>query len=1728
MPCEFSAAGHCNPDHGDRLLLLRSGDVETNPGPGPGGCCAFCGLSMETYHGPLRCAAGCGAVSHRRMACSGLRREDQNRGIWWCAGCTLPSGEEVTDASLVASSATQGRENGTGLSLSDGSDISSTGREQVAVPAISTERERAGLLDISTMRELSGFSSSDGTVVSSVRENVSTSTISTAREEVEVSVSSTEREQVGELTFSTFGENVFTPAFSTNSREETDTSVFSTDWEQTGVKQPVSSPDQEQTGVKQSVFSTEREQTVVKQTVPSIDWVQTGVKQTPSSTDSERGVVSGPSIRRDSGRAAERIVQPPSGGDVSVSMLPEGRDPPTGYGGTPPRRGGRGQARQSPSGGEAAPVNSSPVQAGLGGRGQARQSPSGGVAAPVNSPRVQARRRQNDPADRPVGGRKCPACNTRLGFSRNPLICCGCQLEHHKKCSGLARHALASWQANQQWECSACTARGRQVPTNPPDVESGPSRSQDVSLRDSLKVVQWNVDGLTTSLVDLRNLVEENKDIDALLIQETKLHPSARDPSLPGYVVVRRDRPSGGPVGGGLMTFVKKDIPHRVVNAYSGDEEYGTEVLAVEIQLSRGRCFPLVNVYRPPNRGGGQGHPSFDHIRVPVTPFLMAGDFNAHSPLWDDSQPSDRWGEALEGWIMDHPMAALNSGDDTRLNRATGGLSAPDVSLVHNSLLAGAEWKVLPLLGSDHHPILITLEASPVVVKECESKLRWDWRNANWEEYGSAVDLAVAEAQSGMGQASMEEKIKILQESMDNAAKTHIGMVRVKSEGRNWMTPELRAAIRRRNWLARRIATHREAWLEACREVREKTSSAKSESWRSFVNSLESQAGSSRVWGVIRSLNGKPSATNARNAMLEHRGRAIYDPTKKADAFCQHYAAVSRHSFSAVERKVNREMRIEMSRAGREAGPVGQESAEFSLGELKAVLRLTKSKGAAGPDEIHPLFLKNLKDGALNFVLGIFNDSWVKGYCPQSWRNAVIVPILKPGKPAGEIASHRPIALTSCLGKLMERLVANRLKHIAESAGLWCENQAGFRAQRGTEDQILRLSQSVFDGFQCKKAERTVLALLDFSKAYDTVWQADLLASMARKGVPPRFVRWIKAFLTNRQAKVRLGGVCSKNRLFREGVPQGCVLSPLLFLFVIDTLNDRLPRGLHVSMYADDVALWARSPEKEVAASLVEEGVRAVWQWSKEKKLTLSIEKCEVSFFTSDTSEFEWRPSVVVDGRALPFNPTPRFLGVKYDRMFSFAEQVKAASSTLARGCRMLTALSGSDWGWKSDLLKKVFSAASQSGSDYCAAGWQPWLSVAGVKKLTQARNRCLRVITGQFSSSPEESLRLEVGIPSMETAVRRSAATAYEKSLRLPADNPRAAVTESGVPHKWKRHLGWRMVARKVEAELEFGAFPRLPLPPPTVAPWEGGDDSWGIALELRGGSRRTDPPDRVLDDALDTIRAYGRPDSVFYTDGSVDGGTQHGGSAVVETTGDPGQPHFRENWREIGPRYASSFETEAYALLRCVSLLADGRQGRFLICSDSRSALSALKGGELKDHPILWQVRTVLRSLSCEVLFQWVPGHCGLPGNEEADRVAREAALDGREGRAAQDVPVTFGAAKSAIKRAVKDPDPQHERVRQVYRGPLKRLQGISRKEEVLLARLRSGHCLQLAAYRDWVQEIGSTCQRCNNAPETVAHLMANCEATEALRVLIFWEASPTIFVLSGEPRKLPRIVP
>ena len=136
----------------------------------------------------------------------------------------------------------------------------------------------------------------------------------------------------------------------------------------------------------------------------------------------------------------------------------------------------------------------------------------------------------------------------------------------------------------------------------------------------------------------------------------------------------------------------------------------------------------------------------------------------------------------------------------------------------------------------------------------------------------------------------------------------------------------------------------------------------------------------------------------------------------------------------------------------------------------------------------YPL-LKHLHEPAQLLLLSLFNRSWYSHTFPSRWKRTTIIPIQKPGKPTSSPSSFCPISLTSCISKLFERLIISRLIFHLKSNHLLSTCQAGICRGRLSLDQILTLSQSICDGFQKKKpSDQTILASVDFSKAFDSVW----------------------------------------------------------------------------------------------------------------------------------------------------------------------------------------------------------------------------------------------------------------------------------------------------------------------------------------------------------------------------------------------------------------------------------------------------------------------------------------------------------------------------------------------------------------------------------------------------------------------------------------------------------------
>ena len=230
----------------------------------------------------------------------------------------------------------------------------------------------------------------------------------------------------------------------------------------------------------------------------------------------------------------------------------------------------------------------------------------------------------------------CPSCTLTIPSTQVPLICQCCRAQYHKiaRCSGLTPGALNAWKRSKHWECNSCINTQARDAVNDPEIVPVSSRGNSGGVRRGLRVLQWNVDGIGTAIADVLTLVRDDPGLDVLLLQETKLVPANPTPTLPGYTAIRRDRPGDRPTrGGGLLTYVKADIPFRQIPAYRREEVAdGLEALAVEIQRGARGKFVITNLYIPPIREVEQGGFNPGAIRVPATQFLLGGDFNAHFP----------------------------------------------------------------------------------------------------------------------------------------------------------------------------------------------------------------------------------------------------------------------------------------------------------------------------------------------------------------------------------------------------------------------------------------------------------------------------------------------------------------------------------------------------------------------------------------------------------------------------------------------------------------------------------------------------------------------------------------------------------------------------------------------------------------------------------------------------------------------------------------------------------------------------------------------------------------------------------------------------------------------------------------------------------------------------------------------------------------------------------------
>ncbi|XP_043195854.1 uncharacterized protein LOC122367106 [Amphibalanus amphitrite] len=892
-----------------------------------------------------------------------------------------------------------------------------------------------------------------------------------------------------------------------------------------------------------------------------------------------------------------------------------------------------------------------------------------------------------------------------------------------------------------------------------------------------------------------------------------------------------------------------------------------------------------------------------------------------------------------------------------------------------------------------------------------------------------------------------------------------------------------------------------------------------------------------RASKILKRWEGATDDDHRDGQAMEHGGPLLVKDGDKADAFCQTYAWVSREvRVPKVDRLAKQQRKALTPSTCRECdgARVGCCGA-FSMDELVRQLNSLKLRKTPGPDGITAEMLLHLGPTARRELLHAINSSWQEGAVPREWRQATICPIPKAGKDKRLISSYRPIALTSHVSKLVERLVLSRLNHVVAARNLIPPEQVGFREGRSVEDSLGRLVQQVQNGWQRPRsrkkqpadgetAQRYVLTAFDFSRAYDTVDHRLLRVRLLQQGIPLCLITWIWSFLRDRRAHTEVNGTKSRERIFRAGLPQGTLLAPTLFLLWAAPLADALKKipGTTPYMYADDTATLCSGNTILVARRRAQQAADVLVQWALASKMRVASEKTQV-LVLSQAPKDAVDCYIKVAGETVAAGAQLKLLGVTLDRPppKNLRQKTRPRIAQLKR-------LTGRDWGLREQQLRAVANGYVRGPQEHAAAAWLPATPASHVEILERELRAAARVITGCPVSTRTHALLAEAGMPPVSARRLSLAARFLAKARALPREDPLRTVADEVVPARLSSVTGWRQVGTEVW-EAAGVSSPIEPVLPSRQPPWVTTNGvtfrlDVGPGLPPRAASAQT-----KLEVA--TLHLSGLPQCAtwVWTDGAADGGVASGGAGALLELPDG---ETRE-LRVAAGKLCSSYRAELVALNAALEYLRQHpahTEDPVVVCTDSQAALRRLQEGpSAQSSPLaiaIWDSLLELSSSGRQVLLQWIPSHCGIPGNERADQLAKDASTLPQE-----DVPVDVttvyrAAARLARARTTSQWPPGWYRTLMEGRLPPP-VRGSNRLDAVETHQLRAGHWSGSAQYLHSIGRHPSPecaqcsdrgcragwCRACGEEADTPDHVLLRCPALMNARLRIFGTIFPSL---------------
>lgn len=1050
---------------------------------------------------------------------------------------------------------------------------------------------------------------------------------------------------------------------------------------------------------------------------------------------------------------------------------------------------------------------------------------------------------------------------------------------------------------------------------------------------------------------------------------------------------------------------------------------------------------------------------------------IIVGDFNAHSPVWDPLGRQNALGSQIKDFLRETSPFTLVTNEPVVTHVGGGGL---DLVFARTGLssarLGSLSFRVNSesAMGSDHYPVWLGVHAIPRHYRTTLARVAWKRVTPqHWEAFHkNLAEVHLPDrGSSNVRFAALRACIVVALTAFPKCGgrRSHprssalLACIEVASLARQ-------AALVSGDW---KIVQEKEAELAtlACAE---------------FEKEIFAEATAAGKSGALWRLWERDKPRRGPSLMKE--GKFLND-RQQARMFASFFA----HKHRQREHELCEPWLFHASQVAPEP---------FSMAELEEAIGRQKKHGAAGPDKIPPQILDHLPPSFLSGLLNVANRCLLLGDAPESWIFEDVVPTPKAEKDLCDLPGYRPVALTSVLCRIVERMFDSRMQLYVKPHPL----QFGFVSGRNVEMPLAHLFHVATE---CLRSQarggvansrtdsrpwhqgQTLLLCIDFTDAYCSIGSDLIAASLRKHGVPDEFIRFVVFLCRGRSMRVRVGDDNSAWIVLECGTAQGGILSALCWRVVLDPMLDEMDSKLTKAMsgrevtggsaaFADDCLAFVGGNDIQSARNVLAVLLKkVVIPWSRRVGIELSPKtKVVVIGGSTDTDVLD---PIKCDGglEAKIVKDPSRVLGLIVERDVSFNHHVTQLRDSvlpllekLKRWSRLLS----------NEQLRVLYIGAVRSKLLYAAPIWFPYLSHLALEKLEVINRLGARIVSGALGTANNADCLAEARLYPLAVLVEGMAATLGARILRMrgtPLYNAliQIATPSSNVVANRKTMAFRPCFSTGYLKKMRDIQMPRCAISRPDATSFTTKRPSFCLDLVPRDASA---PMKRLHCERL--WEKY-RADIVIVSDGSVQETKSAGAFSIRFGESVTFESASAGSW-------ASSFTAEHVGMSAALSrafgivLSSEGKVRSVTLFADALSVLKTLQKGPPSDP--LWGIIGPLLERLGSLWFVYLPAHCGFPPHDAVDEKAKNDANEGRSVNvtARDEARYHKNMAIAAYEVEARSSESLRTRITQGCTWHLEPIKGLSRQDQRLLAQMRTGAVGNLGG---WRHEQPEDCPRC-----------------------------------------------